>query len=182
MYVNSAQFCDKQDINWNLIPIVLITGLSAFAGFVASSALLAEATALRSCISLASGLGGVLATGLTAVKNANKLDIKAEMFRGAAGQYRLLATRLEQRIRTHRNAMMLESWKDPRVRDAEVAEFNKFFADNYSVLLTAQSEMKFFPPSSALKLWKKAKQLLPNEIDQPDIDRSDIIKVMDQFT
>ena len=181
MYVASAQFCDKQDLNWYLLPIVVITGLSAFLGFVASSALLAETIVLRSWVSLASGLGGVLATAVTSLKNTAKLDIKAEMFRGAANQYRLLATRLEQRIRTHRNAMMLESWKDPRVREADVEEFNNFFVDNYRVMLTMQGEMKFFPPGAAVKLWKKAKQLLPNEIDQSEIDRSDLNKLMDQF-
>ena len=103
------------------------------------------------------------------------------MFRGAAGQYRLMATRLEERIRTHRNLMMQESWKDKSVRENEIATFSKFFVDNYKIILTAQGEMKYFPPGAAAKMWKKEKKLLPNEIDQPEIDRGDISKLMGEF-
>ena len=109
------------------------------------------------------------------------LFVQAEMFRGAAGQYRLMATRLEERIRTHRNLMMQEVWKDKAVRENEIAIFSKFFVDNYKVILTAQGEMKYFPPGAAVKMWKKQKKLIPNEIDQPEIDRGDIIKLMDEF-
>ena len=42
--------------------------------------------ALRSTISLTCGFMGVLATTVTALRNASKFDVKAEMFRGAAGQ------------------------------------------------------------------------------------------------
>lgn len=180
MYVASAQLSDKLDRNYFQVPILLMTGLSAFAGFIASSSLVNEPD-MRSYISLASGLGGVLAGAITSVKNTRKLDVKAEMFRGAAGQYRLMATRLEQRIRTHRNAMMLDSWKDPKVRKAEVDEFNSFFASNYEIMRTAQGEMKYFPAKTAVAVWKKSRMLLPNEVDQPEVDRADINKLMDQF-
>ena len=39
---------------------------------------------LRSTISLLCGFMGVLATTVTALRNASKFDVKAEMFRGAA--------------------------------------------------------------------------------------------------
>ena len=43
---------------------------------------------MRTGVSLLSGLMGVVATTLTALRNAQKFDVKAEMFRSAAGQYR----------------------------------------------------------------------------------------------
>jgi hypothetical protein len=136
---------------------------------------------LRSWVSLGSGLLGVLSTTITALRNAAKLDIKAETFRGAAGQYRLMATRLEERIRTHRGLMLTDAWKDDAVRASEVERFNKFFVDNYKVILTAQSEMKYFPPGAAVRKWKLSKALLPNEVDQPEIDRADMNKLLEEF-
>jgi hypothetical protein len=103
------------------------------------------------------------------------------MFRGAAGQYRLMATRLEERIRTHRMAMLSESWKEEKVRQVEMETFNKFFVDNYKVILTAQGEMKYFPPGKAVAAWKKGKLMLPSEIDQPEVSRSDMNQLMDEF-
>lgn len=69
----------------------------------------------RNWVSLIGGILGVVSTTFTALRNSAKFDVKAEMFRASAGQYRLLATRLEERIRTHRMAMVDESWKDPEV-------------------------------------------------------------------
>ena len=136
---------------------------------------------LRSWVSLGSGLLGVLSTTITALRNAAKLDLKAETFRGAAGQYRLMATRLEERIRTHRGLMLTDAWKDDAVRASEVERFNQFFVDNYKVILTAQSEMKYFPPGAAVRKWKQSKALLPNEVDQPEIDRADMNKLLEEF-
>ena len=111
----------------------------------------------------------------------NLLTKQAEMFRGAAGQYRLMATRLEERIRTHRNLMMQESWKDKKVRQDEITNFSTFFIENYKIILTEQSEMKYFPPGAAAAQWKRQKKLIPNEIDQPEIDRGDISKLVGEF-
>jgi len=57
---------------------------------------------LRDGLSLLSGFLGVISTIVISLRTTYKYDVKAEMFRGAAGQYRLLATQLEERIRTHR--------------------------------------------------------------------------------
>ena len=143
--------------------------------------MLAEKDDLRNYVSLLSGLLGIVATTITALRNATKFDVKAEMFRSAAGQYRLMATRLEERIRTHRMAMIDDSWKDPEVRKNEVAIFKKFFSDNYRIIMTAQSEMKYFPPGAALRMWKKAKALLPSEVDQPEVDRANLNALLEEF-
>lgn len=182
MYVMSAQHCDAQDLNYYLGPIISITGIASFCGFLASSSLVADNADLRNSISLFSGFMGVMATTITALRNASKFDVKAEMFRGAAGQYRLLATRLEERTRTHRMLMQDPSWKDPKVKAEAIESFNEFFTSQYRMVLTAQSEMKYFPPNKAVAQWKKTLKLLPNEIDQPEVDRDNQQKMVKQFS
>ena len=153
MYALSAQYCDAQDLSVYLRPIISLTGVASFAAFVASSAIASKFPDIRNQVSLFGGVCGVLATTITAFRNSVKFDVKvrvhagrsqvaheaslqayrgvlaclfsqAEMFRGAAGQYRLMATRLEERIRQHRMAMMDESWKAQTIRDEETAAFN----------------------------------------------------------
>jgi len=150
MYVMSAQYCDAEDLKKYLAPIIVVTSLASVCGFAAGSAYVSMDEDLNNWVSLASGLLGVLATTITAVRNTVKFDVKAEMFRGAAGQYRLLATRLEARMREHRMQMMHESWSDPAVRRREIDTFNTFFTENYKVILTSQAEMKYFPPGAAV--------------------------------
>eukprot|EP00614_Pseudopedinella_elastica_P026745 CAMPEP_0172618000 /NCGR_PEP_ID=MMETSP1068-20121228/75802_1 /TAXON_ID=35684 /ORGANISM="Pseudopedinella elastica, Strain CCMP716" /LENGTH=187 /DNA_ID=CAMNT_0013423989 /DNA_START=21 /DNA_END=584 /DNA_ORIENTATION=- len=181
MYVMSAQYCDAQDLTKYLGPVIAVTGLSSFLGFMAASSLLANMDQLRNLTSLVAGFLGIMATTITALRNAAKFDVKAETFRGAAGQYRLLATRLEERMRTHRMLIAdKENWAKPSVREAEIDNFNKFFENNYRIVLTAQSEMKYFPPGAVVSKWKSAKKLLPNEIDQPEVDRSKQLLLLKQ--
>lgn len=106
---------------------------------------------------------------------------QAEMFRGAAGQYRLMATRLEERIRMHRMAMLSDVWKNEAVQEEEMATFNKFFTDSYKIILTIQGEMKYFPPGKAVAMWKSKKELLPSAIDQPEVSREHTNRLMDEF-
>ena len=106
-----------------------------------------------------------------------KFDIKAEMFRAAASQYRILSTKLEERIRLHRHLLSeieLEAQKDPEKEDKKVKKikgekdaFLRFFNDSYLRIATCQSEMKFFPPGHMVRKWVANGQLRPNPIDQP---------------
>ena len=172
----SAQHYDKVDLNWYLGPGIVVTGVASFLGFLASSSLVANNAELRGSISLLSGFLGVAATTITALRNSVKYDIKAEMFRGAAGQYRLMATRLEQKIRTHKQFIkrmdedesMEKTEKDKKRNDAKL-EFDNFFEKEYKVILTAQGEMKYFPPAAIVKVWKQQDKMLPNNIDQPEV-------------
>jgi hypothetical protein len=95
----------NQDLSRYLGPIIVVTSLASFLGFLSSSSVVDDNKALRTTVAMLSGLSGVVATTLTALRNAQKFDIKAEMFRSAAGQYRILATKLEQRIRLHRHIL-----------------------------------------------------------------------------
>jgi hypothetical protein len=179
MYVMSAQYYDGVDLHWYLGPVIALTGFAAFCGFVASSALVSEDSFKRNSISLFSGFLGVLATTITSLRNSVKCDVKAEMFRGAAGQYRLLATRLEHRMRMHRMAMKDKDWE--KRKPQAIQEFNAFFNKQYNIVLTAQGEMKYFPPMTVVQQWKKNKMLLPSEIDQPEVDRNDQSNLLDSF-
>mmetsp|Transcript_53005 Transcript_53005/g.67949 ORF Transcript_53005/g.67949 Transcript_53005/m.67949 type:complete len:233 (+) Transcript_53005:62-760(+) len=182
MYVMSAQYCDAKDLNWYLGPIIALTGFASFCGFLASSALISEDSFKRNFVSLLSGFLGVIATTITSLRNSAKYDVKAEMFRGAAGQYRLLATRLEERMRKHRMSMNNEKWEtDKEMRENAIQDFNDFFEGQYRVVLTAQSEMKYFPPVAVVRKWKEEKKLLPSEVDQPEVDRSDMAELLNSI-
>ena len=54
---------------------------------------------------MASGLASVVSTLLVTLRTNVKYDLKAEMFRNAAGQYRILATKLEERVSMHRHLL-----------------------------------------------------------------------------
>mmetsp|Transcript_39435 Transcript_39435/g.79641 ORF Transcript_39435/g.79641 Transcript_39435/m.79641 type:complete len:261 (+) Transcript_39435:100-882(+) len=183
MYVHSAQWCDSNDVNMFMTPIIVMGGLASFCGFAATSPLVETRNEIRTGISLLGGVLGALVTVITTLRTQNKYDIKAEMFRGAAGQYRLLATKVEARIRSHRNLMSNEAlWKNPDIQQAEDAEFREFFAETYRKITVAQSEMKYFPPQVLVKALKDDKILVPHEIDQPDVDKRDVAYVMDNAT
>ena len=174
MYVASAQFLDQRDLSKYLAPIVIITSLSSFLGFLSSSSIFNELHLSRAVVGLSSGILGVVATTLTALRNAQKFDVKAETFRSAGGQYRILATKLEERIRAHRH-LLNEIDGDPGTNAQEKKDaiaiakeaFLTFFADSYERIMTAQSEMKYFPPQWKLKEWVTLGTLRPNPIDQP---------------
>ena len=145
MYVSSAQFYDFRDLSQYLGPIIVVTSLSSFLGFLSGSSFVDTHKTSRTLVGLASGLCGVIATTLTALRNAQKFDVKAEMFRAAGGQYRILATKLEQRIRLHRhllNEIDANSKVNPEEKRLRVQHeknaFLKFFADSYERISTAQ--------------------------------------------
>lgn len=84
--VMSAQFYDHRDLTKYLGPIIVVTSLSSFLGFLSSSSIVDDKKEARTTVALLSGLAGVIATTMTALRNAQKFDVKAEMFRSAAGQ------------------------------------------------------------------------------------------------
>ena len=145
MYVSSAQFYDFRDLCKYLGPIIVVTSLSSFLGFLSGSSFIDQHKTARTLVGLSSGLCGVIATTLTALRNAQKFDVKAEMFRAAGGQYRILATKLEQRIRLHRHLlneidanMSVNLDEKKRRVEHEKSAFLKFFAESYERISTAQ--------------------------------------------
>ena len=185
MYVMSAQFYDFRDLTRYLGPIIVVTSLASFLGFLSSSSIVDESKSLRTSVAMLSGLSGVVATTMTALRNAQKFDVKAEMFRAAAGQYRILATKLEQRIRLHRHILNefeaggsggggKGGGKDGESAAAALGDIKKekeafirFFTESYERIVTAQSEMKYFAPQWKLREWLNTGALKPNPIDQP---------------
>ena len=67
------------------MPIITVTSCCAFFGFLSASTLVDANTKMRTSLGLLSGFMGVLATILTALRSAQKFDVKAEMFWSAAG-------------------------------------------------------------------------------------------------
>lgn len=197
----------------------LSQGFASFCGFLASSALVSEDSFKRNMISLTSGFLGVLATTITSLRNSAKYDVKAEMFRGAAGQYRLLSTRLEERMRSvsvnwlsvlyvltfalFAAPYVTKWWKLERREgtqgghsgvqrllprpvssspDSSGSHFSTLMPFSFKMtLFPKQSEMKYFPPVAAVREWKKSKQLLPSEVDQPEVDRVDQAALLEQL-
>ena len=89
---------------------------------------------LRRTMSLAGGFFSTIVTAITALQASHKLDVKAESFRSAAGKYRLLATRLEQRIRSFQ---LLEPSDQADEHDSII----RFFRELEILILTIQGEM-----------------------------------------
>lgn len=225
LMVLSSNYYDARDTNYFLFPLLIITGAASFFGFAASANVIANEPRTRTIVSLTSGCLGLIAATIQGIRSATKFDVKAEMFRSAACQYRLMATRLEQRLRmviASTFARLSEGfmWQFPRhcsakpiinlppffnihlrfafwcqhrmvihelplnseARRIELSDFNTFFGDNYRIMLTFQSEMKYFPPVSELERWTKTRETLPSEVDQPDIDRQSMIDLVDYFS
>jgi hypothetical protein len=63
-------------MNVHVSPTLDAQGAASFLGFLASSSLVNDSPELRTYISLGSGFLGVLATTITAVRNASKYDVK----------------------------------------------------------------------------------------------------------
>merc|ERR1719224_399450 len=97
------------------------------------------------------------------------------MFRGAAGQYRLLATRIEQRIREY-------SLMDDEEREDHKQLWKEFFDEQNKIIMTAQSEMKYFPPNAVIKAWIKKGMMSPNPVDQPGLGPLDKVPIFETGT
>ena len=41
--------------------------------------------------------------------------------------------------------------------------------------------MKYFPPTPLVKEWKLKKWMLPNEVDQPEVDRENVAALLTHF-
>ena len=108
--------------------------------------------------------------------NPKRFFWQAESFRSAALQYRILSTRLEERIRLHRHVLneiyaeRTPNGGEERRADSvvkEQGEFVAFFDTAYKRIVEIQSEMKYFPPKARVKEWIAQGRLRPNPVDQP---------------
>jgi fluoride ion exporter CrcB/FEX len=86
VYTISAQFYDGRDWGRYFAPIIMVTSCGALLGFLSASSVVDAHTDMRITLGLLSGFMGGLATILTALRSAQKFDVKAEMFRLAAGR------------------------------------------------------------------------------------------------
>mmetsp|Transcript_32871 Transcript_32871/g.65483 ORF Transcript_32871/g.65483 Transcript_32871/m.65483 type:complete len:394 (+) Transcript_32871:1-1182(+) len=93
-YLNNACFTT---------PSIIVTSLASFLSFTSASHPVNAKN-----IALTVGFLGTLATILTALQSAYKYDVKAEMFRSAAAEYRLIQTRLN--ACTRKDGMDASDW------------------------------------------------------------------------
>jgi hypothetical protein len=138
MYVCAAQHNDKVNNSKYVIPAMLVTSIASFISFCSSSTLIPMIG--RSMLALFVGLLGTIATIITAMQSAYKLDTKAEMFRGAAGEYRLLNTRITSEMR-----------KDP---DGEGPNWEVLWMQMEKSIIEIQKKMPYFPAQDLVKQWK----------------------------
>jgi hypothetical protein len=173
LYTVTAQFFDRRDLKFYLAPIIIATSMASFLGFMSCSVLIDDNSNLRCLVGLSTGICGVVATALTALRNTSKFDVRAEMFRAAASQYRILATKLERRIRLHRhvlNEVNAEGGTEEERRALEESEKRAFmacFAESYERIVIVQAQMPYFPPRHKVAEWIAAGTLNPSPIDQP---------------
>lgn len=147
MYVTAAQYNDGVNNKQYVIPALLITSFASFVSFCSSSTLIPMTG--RSILALFVGLLGTIATIITAMQSAYKLDTKAEMFRNAAGEYRLLNTRITSEMR-----------KDP---DGVGPNWEVLWLQMEKAILEIQKKMPFFPPGDLVAQWKREGKLDNND-------------------
>lgn len=131
-----------------VVPGLLINSFASFVSFCASSTLIP--TTIRSILALFVGLLGTITTIITAMKAAYKYDTKAEMFRAAAGEYRLLATRVTSEMR-----------KDP---DGVGPNWDSLWHTMENQILEIQKKMPFFPPQDLVVQWTREGKFESNEV------------------
>lgn len=77
--IDNGTFSSSAPLLSSRIQSLDVQGFSAFCGFCSSTALLADYREYRLIVSLFSGLLGVLATTIVAIRNASKFDIKVTL-------------------------------------------------------------------------------------------------------
>lgn len=169
----AAQYYEKRDFYLYLMPVIITTSVASILGFLSCSALVDDHPTYRSTNSLCLGFCGIVASVLSALRNVSKLHVHTEKFRVVASQYRILATKLEQRIRLHRHALNdpspLESGTEEERHsciDTERREMLACFTAIYERMISAQAQMPFQPPQHKVAEWTAAGILSPNPMDQ----------------
>jgi len=143
MYVTAAQHFDKINNKTYVVPSIMITAFASFVSFVSSHSLIPGT--IRTLLALFVGFLGTIATIISAMGSAYKYDTKAEMFRMAAGEYRLLNTMITSEMR-----------KDP---DGEGASWDVLYTKIEKTIIELQKKMKFFPPQGLVAQWAREGKL-----------------------
>lgn len=147
VYVTAAQHFDKVNNKSYVVPAIMITAFASFVSFVSSHSLIP--VLIRTLLALFVGFLGTIATIISAMGGAYKYDVKAESFRMAAGEYRLLNTMITSEMR-----------KDP---DGEGANWDVLYTRIEKTIIELQKKMKFFPPQALVAQWAREGKLGDND-------------------
>jgi len=142
-YICAAQHFDKVNNKSYVVPAIMITAFASFVSFVSSHSLIP--VLIRTLLALFVGFLGTIATIISAMGGAYKYDVKAEMFRSAGGEYRLLSTMITSEMR-----------KDP---DGEGANWDVLYTRIEKTIIELQKKMKFFPPAGLVAQWAREGKL-----------------------
>lgn len=157
-YLESSQYCDSQDFKL-FLPITIFTLFASIIGFLASSPLMKDHPRLMSAVG---GILGLAAVELGTIRNKAKMNARAEQFRSAALQYRMLATQLEEKLFTY-----LKLPEHSKERDAAATEWKEYFHDVSTKIRAVQTETNMPPLEKKVKQWMVDGTVAPNVIDQP---------------
>jgi hypothetical protein len=105
LLVRVEQYCDAQDLGRHLGPITILTGVGSLLGFLAISPYAGDRGWV---MNLASAFCMMITSGWTKIRASplvGKMDVKASTARAACIEYRVLSTKLERRLRQHRESL-----------------------------------------------------------------------------
>ncbi|CAM9296069.1 unnamed protein product [Chrysoparadoxa australica] len=135
VYVLTAQYYDGLH-KWISIPTVLLGALSGFLSFLASADGVIPADKIR-YVTLAVGAVATAGSFLGTISTALKWGTKADAFRSAAQEYRMLIAKVEVKLKKG-ETLDKRAWDDVGER-----------------VLDIQKGMNFFPPSEKLQRWRE---------------------------
>jgi len=157
-YIESSQHCDAEDFKI-FLPITVCTVMSTVICFLASSPIL-ENHPRKICFF--GGILGIAAVVLGTIQNELKMGARAEQYRVAALQYRLLATALEEKL--------LKYLKYPEAseeREKAAIAWKEYFEEVSNKIRVIQSETNLPPLHRKVSEWILKSLVNPNKIDQP---------------
>mmetsp|Transcript_11505 Transcript_11505/g.27066 ORF Transcript_11505/g.27066 Transcript_11505/m.27066 type:complete len:449 (+) Transcript_11505:60-1406(+) len=130
MYSLAAEHYNNMNNTMFVTPSIITTSFASFCSFLA-----ATDPVHGKNISLFVGALGTCATIITAMQSAYKFDTKAEAFRTAAAEYRLLQTRIMGSMRKDKNLKeeWTDLWKEVEMRMTELQKKMQYFPARHLV-------------------------------------------------
>ncbi len=90
LYVHTAQYCDFMDYSRMLLPIACLTAVSSILSLLSASSAMGNKGNISALLASVFSFSCIVLTKIRGSKEFGKFDVKAEMARTAAGQYRIL--------------------------------------------------------------------------------------------
>lgn len=157
-YLESSQYCDHEDFKL-FMPATVFTLFASIIGFLSSSPLMQDHPRK---ISFLGGFLNIAAVEIGLVRNHLKMNARAEQYRAAALQYRLLATQLEEKL-----LMYLKLPEGSLERQAAADSWKEYFVEVSQKIRVVQTETNLPPLRKKVTQWLVEGTVDPNIVDQP---------------